>query len=83
MTDVKKMPIKDISFISGNPNKLSEVKAILGETVLLKSKPLELVEIQGSIEEIALDKCRRACDIVRSRLGGFSSSAAKIFYVSI
>lgn len=58
------MPVKELTFITGNPNKLVEVKAILGDTVLLTSKSLDLPEIQGTIEEIAQDKCRRATDIV-------------------
>lgn len=60
----QKMPVKELNFITGNPNKLAEVKAILGDTVSLTSKSLDLPEIQGTIEEIALDKCRRAADIV-------------------
>lgn len=59
------MLCKEVHFITGNPNKLSEVISILGDTILVKSTPLKLDEIQGSMEEIALDKCRRACDIVR------------------
>jgi hypothetical protein len=51
---------KRLNFITGNQNKLAEVKAILGEFVELQSKSLDLVEIQGTSEEIALDKCRRA-----------------------
>ena len=51
---------KTLNFITGNKNKLAEVKAILGEVVELQSKSLDLVEIQGTSEEIALDKCRRA-----------------------
>lgn len=62
------MPVKELNFITGNANKLVEVKAILGDTVLLSSKSLDLPEIQGTIEEIALDKCRRAADIVRKFL---------------
>lgn len=58
------MPVKELIFITGNPNKLVEVKAILGDTVLLTTKSLDLPEIQGTIEEIAQDKCRRAADIV-------------------
>lgn len=58
------MPAEELNFITGNPNKLAEVKAILGDTVLLKSIPLDLPEIQGTTEEIALDKCRRAAGIV-------------------
>jgi inosine triphosphate pyrophosphatase len=51
---------KTLNFITGNKNKLSEVRAILGEVVELQSKSLDLVEIQGTSDEIALDKCRRA-----------------------
>jgi hypothetical protein len=51
---------KTLNFITGNKNKLAEVKAILGDVVELQSKSLDLVEIQGTSEEIALDKCRRA-----------------------
>ena len=51
---------KTLNFITGNKNKLTEVKAILGDIVELDSTALDLVEIQGTSEEIALDKCRRA-----------------------
>lgn len=51
-------------FVTGNKNKLSEVNAILGDLVALKSQALDLIEIQGSIEEISLDKCRRAAELV-------------------
>ncbi|MCJ1486011.1 nucleoside triphosphate pyrophosphohydrolase ham1 [Schaereria dolodes] len=54
------MPVTDLNFITGNKNKLAEVAAILGDTVRLKSEVVELVEIQGTIEEISADKCRRA-----------------------
>jgi len=57
MTDTRP---KTLNFITGNKNKLAEVKAILGEVVELQSKSLELIEIQGTSEEIARDKCRRA-----------------------
>lgn len=49
-----------LNFITGNKNKLAEVRAILGDVVELESKSLDLVEIQGTTNEIALDKCRRA-----------------------
>ena len=54
------MPPKDLNFITGNKNKLAEVKSILDDTVTLSSKSLDLVEIQGTTEEISVDKCRRA-----------------------
>lgn len=53
-----------LNFITGNKNKLSEVNAILGDTIDLQSKAIDLPEIQGTIEEISLDKCRRAADAV-------------------
>ncbi|SLM39040.1 inosine triphosphate pyrophosphatase [Lasallia pustulata] len=56
----------ELNFITGNKNKLSEVKAILGDVVTLKSQALDLIEIQGSIEEISLDKCRRAAEAVKA-----------------
>ncbi|KAH8598028.1 inosine triphosphate pyrophosphatase-like protein [Bisporella sp. PMI_857] len=58
------MPVKDLKFVTGNKNKLAEVQAILGDTVDLKSEALDLVEIQGTIEEVSADKCRRAAEAV-------------------
>jgi len=58
------MAPKELNFITGNKNKLAEVKAILGDTVVLKSQALDLLEIQGTIEEISLHKCRTAADLV-------------------
>lgn len=58
------MPLKELNFITGNQNKLAEVKAILGDIVPLKSQSLDLTEIQGTIEEVSKDKCRRAAAIV-------------------
>lgn len=58
------MAPKELNFITGNKNKLSEVQAILGNTVHLKSQSLDLVEIQGTVEEISRDKCRRAAEAV-------------------
>jgi len=60
------MAPKELNFITGNKNKLTEVQAILGETVDLKSQSLDLVEIQGTIEEVVGDKCRRAAERVTS-----------------
>ncbi len=58
------MSPKELYFITGNKNKLAEVKAILGDIVMLRSRSLDLVEIQGTIDEISSDKCRRAAEIV-------------------
>ena len=56
----------ELNFITGNRNKLAEVQAILSDAVPLKSESLDLAEIQGTIEEISLDKCRRAAAAVRA-----------------
>lgn len=61
---INTMAPKQLNFITGNQNKLSVVKAILGSTVDLQSQALNLVEIQGTIEEISADKCRRAAEAV-------------------
>jgi len=54
-----------LHFITGNANKLAEVRAILADTgVELSSKALDLPELQGGIEEISRDKCRRAAEAV-------------------
>ncbi|KAL9093308.1 MAG: hypothetical protein Q9165_004049 [Trypethelium subeluteriae] len=58
------MAPRTLNFITGNQNKLAEVKAILGESVDIQSRAIDLPEIQGTIEEISLDKCRRAADAV-------------------
>ena len=63
-TLVEKMPPLELNFITGNRKKLDEVKTILGDSVVLTSQSLDLVEIQGTIEDISLDKCRRAAAIV-------------------
>jgi len=53
-----------VNFITGNANKLGEVKAILEPAIQVDSKKLNLLEIQGTLEEVTLDKCRRAADLV-------------------
>ena len=63
------MTPKAINFITSNRNKLVEVEAILGPIVELHSTSLDLVEIQGTIEEISVDKCRRAALAVRGLEG--------------
>ena len=55
------MAPRELNFITGNANKLAEVRAILGDTVVLKNQSLDLVEIQ----EVSTDKCKRAAEIVR------------------
>ena len=55
---------KTLNFITGNANKLAEVRSMLGSVVDLQSRNVDSDEIQGTIEEIAKDKCRRAAEKV-------------------
>ncbi|KXT04865.1 hypothetical protein AC578_3426 [Pseudocercospora eumusae] len=60
------MAPQTLNFITGNTNKLAEVQAILSKTpVQLQSQNVELLEIQGTIEEISKDKARRAADAIQ------------------
>ena len=56
----------DITVITGNPNKLVELQAIFPEHLHLKSRELNLEEIQGEGEprNIIEDKLRRAYEII-------------------
>ncbi|TCD64230.1 nucleoside triphosphate pyrophosphohydrolase ham1 [Steccherinum ochraceum] len=52
-------------FVTGNPMKLEEVRYILREAgIEIDSKDLDIPELQGTTEEIALEKCRRAADLL-------------------
>lgn len=74
------MAPRTLNFITGNANKLAEVKAILAAAntpVELTSRSVDLPEIQGTIEEITKDKARRAaetvCKLLRGCLEGIHS----------
>ncbi|PAV21449.1 Maf Ham1 [Pyrrhoderma noxium] len=57
-------------FVTGNANKLREVKAILGDSsggfasIELDSRDLDIPELQGTTQEVAREKCRRAAELV-------------------
>jgi ribokinase/non-canonical purine NTP pyrophosphatase (RdgB/HAM1 family) len=53
---------KSLTFVTGNPKKLEEVKQILGNDLpfTLKSQNVDLPELQGAPVEIAKEKCRLA-----------------------
>ena len=64
------MAPKHLNFITGNANKLKEVREILSVTpVELTNQNLDLPELQGTIEEISRKKCETAADIVREKRG--------------
>ncbi|KAK8041198.1 hypothetical protein PG994_014205 [Apiospora phragmitis] len=51
----------EVNFITGNANKLREVKAILEPAgIVVRSQAVELPELQGEIEDVTLEKCRVA-----------------------
>jgi inosine triphosphate pyrophosphatase len=56
--------MKTLNFITGNRNKLAEVRAILGSVVTVESEAVDVPEVQGTIEEIAKEKCRHAAQVV-------------------
>ncbi|GKZ27748.1 hypothetical protein AbraCBS73388_005597 [Aspergillus brasiliensis] len=56
--------LNKLNFITGNKNKLAEVKAILGTVIDVENQAVDLPEIQGTIEDIAREKCRRAAEVM-------------------
>ena len=62
MTTARPAPV--VNFITGNANKLSEVKAILEPAIRVNSQAIDVEEIQGSIEEVTQAKCRKAAEVV-------------------
>lgn len=53
-----------VNFITGNANKLREVKAILEPAITVRSQAIDIEEVQGTVEEVTLAKCREAAEIV-------------------
>ncbi|KAI9508131.1 Ham1-like protein [Russula earlei] len=55
-------------FVTGNAGKLREVREILaqpeGAPIDIESRDLDLPEIQGTTQEIATEKCRRAAELI-------------------
>lgn len=71
------MAPKELNFITGNKNKLLEVQAILEGIVELKSQSLDVLEIQGTVEEVTIDKCKRAADLVSTESSNESHGNAE------
>ncbi|CAK7567650.1 MAG: nucleoside triphosphate pyrophosphohydrolase ham1 [Sporothrix epigloea] len=64
----------ELNFVTGNANKLAEVKAILSPAegaasaagITVSSCKVDLIEIQAAtMEEVTLDKCRRAVELIQ------------------
>ncbi|RBR11460.1 uncharacterized protein FIESC28_09074 [Fusarium coffeatum] len=54
-----------VNFITGNANKLTEVKAILEPEIEVLSQPVDLEEVQGTLEGVTEYKCRKAAELVK------------------
>jgi inosine/xanthosine triphosphate pyrophosphatase family protein len=61
-----KMALQKLNFITGNKNKLLEVRAILGNVIEVDSQAIDVPEIQGTVEEIAKEKAKCAAKAVGS-----------------
>ncbi|XP_003391340.2 PREDICTED: inosine triphosphate pyrophosphatase-like [Amphimedon queenslandica] len=57
-----------LTFVTGNPRKLEEVVAIIGENTPWKliSNDVDLPELQGEPDDIARDKCQMAVEKIKS-----------------
>lgn len=55
---------QEVNFITGNKNKLGEVKAILEPAIEVRSQAIDLIEVQGTLEEVTIAKCRAAAEQV-------------------
>ncbi|KAF9498889.1 Maf/Ham1 [Pleurotus eryngii] len=56
-----------LRFVTGNANKLKEVKAILSNgshPIDIDSQELDIPELQGTTQEVAIAKCRRAAELL-------------------
>ncbi|KAF8318478.1 Ham1-like protein [Clavulina sp. PMI_390] len=62
------MLVRYLVFVTGNAMKLKEVKAFLGEEpnprFTLVNQSLDLPEVQGTTQEVAIEKCKRAAQLV-------------------
>ena len=56
---------KTLVFVTGNANKLREVKKIMENVVNIESRSMELPELQGDPMHIAVEKCRIAAKAVQ------------------
>eukprot|EP00164_Ancoracysta_twista_P003803 GFYU01005099.1.p1 GENE.GFYU01005099.1~~GFYU01005099.1.p1 ORF type:complete len:183 (+),score=70.89 GFYU01005099.1:35-583(+) len=55
-----------VCFVTGNAKKLEEVKAIIGDSLELTNKKIDLPELQGDPEEVSKEKAKLAA----AELGG-------------
>ncbi|KAF9226816.1 Maf/Ham1 [Gyrodon lividus] len=62
------MATQRLTFVTGNANKLMETKYILSQGIPLAieidSQDLDIPELQGTTQEVAIAKCRRAAELL-------------------
>ncbi|KAG1805389.1 inosine triphosphate pyrophosphatase-like protein [Suillus variegatus] len=60
------MATQRLTFVTGNHNKLKETKHILsqGTPNRIRSQDLDIPELQGTTQEVAIAKCRRAAELL-------------------
>jgi inosine triphosphate pyrophosphatase len=58
------MALIKLVFVTGNAQKLQWVRGLVGDIFDIENVKLHIPELQGTVEEIVTDKCRRAADIV-------------------
>ncbi|KAJ2509383.1 acetyl-coenzyme A synthetase 2 [Coemansia sp. RSA 2049] len=56
--------LRKLTFVTGNKDKLREMQELLQGAVDLHSHAVDLEEIQGTTQQVATAKCRRAAEIV-------------------
>ncbi|KAI8900421.1 inosine triphosphate pyrophosphatase [Globomyces pollinis-pini] len=55
---------KPLTFVTGNENKLREFRAIMGDESITNTS-LDLPEIQGSTQQVAIEKAKTAANLVK------------------
>ncbi|CAN0029919.1 unnamed protein product [Pylaiella littoralis] len=63
----RELEAKAVTFVTGNANKLKEVKQILGSSFPfpLENKKVDLPELQGEAHDVSREKCRLAAEQVQ------------------
>jgi inosine triphosphate pyrophosphatase len=62
---------------------IMQVQAILEGVIELRNQNIDLVEIQGTVEEVTTDKCRRAAEAVRGSFYPFVSIPSLTIHLQI
>jgi len=54
------MSRRPVTFVTGNAKKLAEVQKIVGDSIALVNRKIDLPELQGSPEDVSREKCKLA-----------------------